>query len=97
MPDIGKDAFENIAINEFGTTAYAMLQKAYKYSPSAAVLDLIAHDEELVQVKERNLQPYDFPYAPNNMWITKSGEPTAAARHATKELIQILATRREVD
>jgi len=97
LPLLAKDDFKYMSINEWGTTLAGMLQHAYNDSPSAAVLDLVMTDPEFIEIRNRNLQPYDFLPAPHNTWIDQKGKPTQVARQATKQLLMTLAERKGVD
>jgi hypothetical protein len=91
LPYFKQDTFDQEPINIWGTTLCGMLANAYKTSPSAALMDLINHDAEFIQIKNGNLQPYDFPAAPQSIWRGKDKKPTHIARQATKQLITLLA------
>ncbi len=97
LPMLTEETFKNSPINVWGTTLVGMLSDAYNDSPSAAVLDLICHDEEFAEVRTRNLQLYDFPSKPQNTWIDKQGLPTTAARKVTKILLEKKAREKRIN
>jgi len=97
LPYLTKTSFKEVAINDWGTKLEGMFMAAYVCSSSAAVLDLVRADKEFAKIRQKNLQPYDFPAAPHNTWTDGAGKPTETARAAIKQLIKILAKKRRVD
>ena len=96
LPYLTANTFREFPINVWRTTLNGVMH-AYNNSPSAPVLHLINVDKDFASIKEAGLEPYDFPTAPNNMWVDKSGNPIDTARRATKQLIVALAAVRGLD
>ena len=97
LPELIQRTFCTVPINHWGTTLQGMLVNRYAFSPSAAVLELIAADNEFKSIRKRNLQAYDFLMAPRNMWKGKDGMPTDTSIQVTKKLIVIVAEELGVD
>lgn len=90
--------FKEIEINTWGTTLESMLVHAYESSPSAAILDLVySEDSDFKEIREHNLQAYDFQKAPARTWVDEEGKATATARRATKRLLVVIAKELRVD
>ncbi|MDP3734598.1 MAG: hypothetical protein Q8R37_05200 [Nanoarchaeota archaeon] len=96
LPVLIHEMFENKRINYWGTTLNRMINSAYNNSPSAAVLDLVAHDDDFTKIREEDLESYDFPKAPHNIW-NDNDKPSSCARQVTKKLIQVLAREKGVN
>lgn len=86
LPHLTTETFSALPINVWGTTLTGMLAQAYAHSPSAAVLDLIAHDEDFCAIRQHGLEPYDFPRA-SRSWHDQSGRLTLDAMAAVKKLV----------
>jgi len=96
LSELTVNNFRKKPINDWDTTLCGMI-RAYGNSPSSAVLDLIDHDDEFTLIKEYGLRKWDFNPVPNNLWADKKKKPTDTAREATKELIKVLASEKDVD
>jgi hypothetical protein len=96
LPYLNVYTFQNSAINTHGTTLGGMLTgQPYRNSPSAPVLELVANDPEFSEIKENNLQDYDFMGICHS-WKDKEGNPTDKARYTMKLLMQKVALDRNI-
>lgn len=86
LPHLTTETFSALPINVWGTTLTGMLAQAYAYSPSAAVLDLVAHDDDFYAIRQHGLEHYDFPRA-SRSWHDRSGRLTSDAMAAVKKLV----------
>ncbi|MFH1917122.1 MAG: hypothetical protein ABIJ21_07720 [Nanoarchaeota archaeon] len=91
LPFIDNKLFRKKKVNYWGTTPGSMLSHAYDYSPSAAVLDLIANDPAFREIEEEGLASYDFKCAANYTWKDRKGKPTPLARALLKKRIVEIA------
>ncbi|MFC1769305.1 hypothetical protein ACFLZX_06105 [Nanoarchaeota archaeon] len=91
IENISKDEFisnpirEEFCGEEF-TIHSSSLLNAYKGSPSAAILDYVAHDQNLSKMYGR-LGPEHFSVAQMNTWKDKKGHPTQKSRDVFGRMI----------
>jgi hypothetical protein len=97
LPEISWYNFTNTSINVWGTTLSGMLSHAYNGSNVAAVLDVIDKDSEFTKIREKEIKPYDFPKAPQRIWVDKKGNPTEHSRAVVREFIKKVAGKKGVN
>jgi len=91
VQNIKEDTFKTHEI-KYGAKLGGMVKNVYEYRHADAFIDYFKHHQDPeVRERFRNLKPYHFSKAPQNMWVDKKGNKNfRLARKATGELLLTL-------